>query len=745
MQINVSDACIEKVKREVTPHWGELGWVTYKRTYARWLEDKNRLENWDETVKRVVEGNINLDPRLHEEGGAVPAEIYFELQHEAERLYKLIYGLASTPSGRNLWISGTDYQKRVGDALNNCWFISIRPQPYGNSHIVPGYLKKDQPAVSMPFSFLFDELMKGGGVGFSVVEENISQMPEVDQKIELVVLIGRKNKDYAAAIEAGAVDADEWYRAHEGESALFTETEDTREGWVESNALLIDSHFSETTGEAGRVVIDVTKIRERGKRIHGFGGVAAGPTPFIEMLYSINKVLNEACGRKLTSVDCTDLCNLIGKNVVAGNVRRSAEIALGSPADNGFVTMKQDQEKLMDHRWASNNSVIVSPEFDDYETIADSIARNGEPGIVNMDLIRNYGRLADGRQEAIDEEAEGTNPCGEISLCNGEPCNLFEVFPLVAEDQGWDMNEVFNLATRYAKRVTFSNYDWEISRKIIHKNRRIGISMSSIQDWILNKFGQRLVTGFYDQYDPETGRADEVAEFNDEAVQTVNSFYDAVLKADQDYSGDLGCHVSIKHTTVKPSGTVSKLAGVSEGMHFSFDKYIIQRIRFQDSDPLIPAMREAGYHIEKDAYSENTMVAEFPVKAEGAELKSFVSANDVSIEEQFATQSFLQTYWADNSVSCTITFHQEEKKKIAGLFRQYRNSCKSTSLLPYSGHGFVQAPKEPISREKYLEMKSSIRGSVEDIYQAMSQETGEQKDLEIVGQTDCVSGACPVR
>lgn len=743
MQIKLSDTYIEKIKSEVTPHWGELGWVTYKRTYARWLEDENRSENWDETVKRVVEGNINLDPRLHKE--TVPTETYHELQHEAERLYKLIYSLSATPSGRNLWISGTDYQERVGDALNNCWFISIRPQAYGNSHIVPDYLKKDQPAVSMPFSFLFDQLMKGGGVGFSVVEENISQMPEVDQKIELVVLISKKNKDYGTAIEAGAVDADEWRSAHEGESALFAETQDTREGWVESNALLIDSHFSKTTGKAERVVIDVTKIREKGQRIHGFGGVAAGPTPFIEMLYSINAVLNEAYDRKLTSVDCTDLCNLIGKNVVAGNVRRSAEIALGNPSDHGFVTMKQDQEKLMDHRWASNNSVIVSPEFDDYETIADSIAQNGEPGIVNMDLIRNYGRLADGRQEGIDKEAEGTNPCGEISLSNGEPCNLFEVFPLVAEDQEWNMNEVFSLATRYAKRVTFSNYDWEISRNIINKNRRIGISMSSIQDWILKKFGQRLVTGFHDQYDSETGKTVKAAAFNDQAVQSVNAFYGAVLQADQDYSRDLGCRTSIKHTTVKPSGTVSKLAGVSEGMHFSFDKYIIQRIRFQDSDPLIPAMKEAGYYIEKDAYSENTMVVEFPVKAEGAELKNFVSANDVSIEEQFATQAFLQTYWADNSVSCTVTFHPEEKEKIAGLFRQYRNSCKSTSLLPYSGHGFVQAPKEPISREKYIEIKAGIKGSVQAIYQAMNQELNEQKDLEIVDQTDCISGACPVR
>lgn len=743
MPLHISDACIEKIKKETAPHWGELGWVTYKRTYARWLDDKNRSENWDETVKRVVEGNINLDPRLHEE--TVPSGIQQELQHEAERLYQLIYGLAATPAGRNLWISGTDYQKKAGDALNNCWFIAIRPQAYGNSHIVPGYLRKNQPAVSMPFSFLFDELMKGGGVGFSVVESNIAQMPEVDQKIELIVLIGKNHKDYDAAIEAGAADADEWRNAHSGEPALFSKTEDSREGWVDSNALLIDAHFSQTVGKARRVVIDVTKIREKGRRIRGFGGTAAGPAPLIEMLHSINNVLNNAFGRKTTSVDCTDICNFIGKNVVAGNVRRSAEIALGSPADKDFVTMKQDKGELMDHRWASNNSVIIEPGFDDYETIADAVAKNGEPGIVNLDLIQNYGRLADGRQEGIDGEAEGTNPCGEISLCNGEPCNLFEVFPLIAEEQGWNIDEVFQLAARYAKRVTFSKYDWEISRKCIYKNRRIGVSISGIQDWVLKKFGQRLITGFRNEYDPETGKIFQVAEYHDKAAQTIRSFYDTVIKADQEYSRDLGCRVSLKHTTVKPSGTVSKLTGVSEGMHFSFDRYIIQRIRFQDSDPLIPAMKEAGYRIEKDAYSENTIVAEFPVKAEGAEWEHFVSANDVSIEEQFATQAFLQTYWADNSVSCTITFHPEERQKIAGLLRSYRNSCKSTSLLPYSGHGFVQAPKEPISKEKYFEMKSAIKGSIQGIYQAMHLEPSEPKDLKIIGQTDCDSNGCPVK
>ena len=172
-EISLSAEFIDRVKASVKPHWGKLGWVTYKRTYARWLPEKGRSENWDETVKRVVEGNINLDPRLQD---SPSLELKQSLTEEAERLYKLIYGLGATPSGRNLWISGTDYQRRTGDSLNNCWFVAIRPQKYGDSKIVPSYLGKQEKAVSMPFSFLFDELMKGGGVGFSVARSNISQI-----------------------------------------------------------------------------------------------------------------------------------------------------------------------------------------------------------------------------------------------------------------------------------------------------------------------------------------------------------------------------------------------------------------------------------------------------------------------------------------------------------------------------------------------------------------------------------------
>lgn len=541
LRITLDPDFIAQTKKEVTPHWGELGWVTYKRTYARWLDDKNRSENWDETVKRVIEGNINLDPRLKND----PSEkTIHELTAEAKQLFRLVYGLAATPSGRNLWISGTDYQKRNGDSLNNCWFIAIRPQKYGNSHIVPAYLTQDQIAPSMPFSFLFDQLMKGGGVGFSVVDENINQIPKLDQKVDLAIVIDKKSKSYDASLKLGATDLDEWKKANQGtEDYIYYKLPDTREGWVLANARLIDMHFNSTNPEnKKKLVLDISDIRPYGAKIHGFGGTASGPMPLIEMLFDINQILNDRAGQNLTAVDATDICNLIGKTVVAGNVRRSAELALGSSDNQDFITMKQDKKKLYHHRWASNNSVAINSEFDNYQPIADSILHNGEPGVVNLELSRNYGRIKDGYQAGIDGEVEGTNPCGEISLANGEPCNLFEVFPFIAQKQGWDLKEAFKLAARYTKRVTFSPYDWEVSRRIINKNRRIGVSMSGIQDWILSTFGHRVVTGFKTATDSETGKEIKDPVYDPEIIKTVDGLYQAVVDADKDYSQELNCN-----------------------------------------------------------------------------------------------------------------------------------------------------------------------------------------------------------
>lgn len=746
--INLSDAFIEQATQEIIPHWGPLGWVTYKRTYARFLEDENRTETWAETVKRVVEGNINLDPRLHPANGEAPdPAVIAEDEAEAQELFRLIYGLAATPSGRNLWVSGTPYQRTHGDSLNNCWFIAIRPQAYGDSEIVPPYLKQDDVAVSMPYAFMFDELMKGGGVGFSVTGNNISQLPAVHRAVPLTVVIDKNNGSYDETIEAGAQDRDAWLSTNTDnndpasvQDAYFYELEDSREGWVLALAAVIDAHFASFDPAKTQVVLDVSNIRARGERIRGFGGTASGAAPLVEMLTDVNEILNDRVNANLTSVDATDIANLVGKAVVAGNVRRSAELALGDWDDDGFRKMKQVEDKLMHHRWASNNSVVVSGKPEQYEAVARDVVIHGEPGIVDLGLSQQYGRLIDGAHDA-DPDAEGTNPCGEITLDNGEPCNLFEVFPQVAQEQGWDLAQAFRLAARFSKRVTFGHYDWQVSRDVIVKNRRIGISMSGIQDWILAQWGHRVVTGYHEEQ-REDGTTRRLPDYDPQIVKTFDDLYHAVVDADVEYSKELGCEPSIKHTTVKPSGTVAKLAGVSEGMHFHYAGYLIQRIRFQDTDPLLPILQECGYTIEPDVYTKHTMCVEFPVRALNADSDQFASAGSVSAEEQLATQSFLQTYWSDNAVSCTVTFQQSEADALPEILANYAGLIKSTSLLMYYGSGLTQAPKEPIDKQVYEERIQLITDDPQAVF---NREDEEDDEMTFVDSSDCAGGACPVR
>ena len=713
---------VDRTVREVKPHWGPLGWITYKRTYARFLEDEKRTETWPETVKRVVEGNVNLDPRIAAGDGAAREE----MKDEAEKLFRLIYSLSATPSGRNLWVSGTRYQRMHGDSLNNCWFISMRPQPYGDSKILPPYLDPSRPAVSMPFAFTFDELMKGGGVGFSVTRANVSKIPPVERETDLEIFVDPSNGSYKEAREAGAGDLSE-RREREGEE--YFKVPDSREGWVMALAYLIDSHFA--YGPSKVLSVDVSDLRARGERIKGFGGTASGAGPLVEMLLDVNGILNAAAGRSLTSVDATDIGNLIGKAVVAGNVRRSAELALGDWDDEAFRKMKQDPEKLMHHRWASNNSVVTDGKREQFEEVAREVVVNGEPGVVDLGLSRNFGRIEDGFNPEADPLAQGTNPCGEITLEDGEPCNLFEIFPAIAEENGWDLGEVARLAVRYAKRVTFGSYDWQISREAIGRNRRIGVSLSGIQDWFLSRFNSRAVEG-WDGEEPV---------YNSKISSALDGLYRAVKKADEEYSRQLGCGLSRKLTTVKPSGTVAKLAGASEGMHFQWARRFIQRIRFQDSDPLVPVLKECGYKVEPDIYNKHTMCVEFPVKPYGADLDTFESAGSVSASEQLATQAFLQRFWSDNAVSCTVTFRKDEAESLPRILSAWAGKIKSTSLLEYVDGGYAQMPKEAIGEEEYEKMVEAICADPE----AAFGDASEEAQMEIVGQSDCAGGACPVR
>jgi len=645
ISFKLDEEFVNKFKRR-QPDWGPLGYITYKRTYARIIEKENRKEEFWETIRRVVEGCYSIQ-KEHCIKLSLPWNDE-KAQKSAQIMFEKIWDFKFLPPGRGLWMMGTEFIARHGSmSLNNCGFAST---------------EDINLKYSKAFEFVMDALMLGVGVGF-------------DTKGAGKITI-KKPK----------------------EGNFEFQIPDSREGWVESLKLILEAYF------LGKQVpiFDFSLIRSAGVAIKGFGGVASGPGPLKGMLEEVQKILQLRIGQKITSVDIVDIMNHIGKCVVAGNVRRSAEIALGDPTDLEFVTCKQDEEALYSHRWASNNSVFAVRGLD-YSFIANQIAVNGEPGIFWLENAKNYGRMGD-PPNFKDNKAAGVNPCGEQTLESFELCCLVETFPSRHETYE-EYQDTLKYAYLYSKSVTLVNTHWQETNAVMLKNRRMGISQTGIIEAFVRHGRRRMLEW--------CGRA-----------------YNYLQELDEQYSGWLCIPRSIKITTVKPSGTVSLLPGVPPGIHYPHSEYYIRRIRLSKNSDLIEPIKKGGYNIEDDSYSPNTVVAEFPIHEQYFDR----SKNEVSIWEQAENAAAYQKYWSDNQVSITITFKEEEADQIKHVLECYEDKLKSVSFLPIKEHGYKQAPYQEITKEQYDEMISKLNPF----------NLNETRDRAI-GEKFCDSDRCEVR
>jgi len=610
------------------PEWGfsGLGYFVYKRTYARPLPD-GTTEEWWQTVKRVVEGVYNVQ-KIHCKRFGLPWNDR-KAQNSAQEMFRRMWSFKFLPPGRGLWAMGTDVMYRKGSAaLNNCGFVSTRD------------IAVDFAA---PFCFLMDMSMLGVGVG------------------------GDCQGAGTVTIEEPSVDTSELFYI-----------EDSREGWVEALRKLLSAYV----GKGTLPTFSYEKIRPEGSPIKGFGGTASGPKPLKDMLTSICYLLNQNVGKRITSGLIVDIFNLVGKCVVAGGVRRTAEIMFSYADDEEFINLKADKEKLLSHRWASNNSVFGKVGMD-YSHLVDRIADNGEPGIIWLDAMRKYGRMEDPITNA-DQRAMGSNPCSEQTLESFELCCLVETFPANHIDLQ-DYQKTLKFAYLYAKTVTLiPTHDSRVNAVML-RNRRIGCSMSGITQAI-EKFGRHT---FFKDF--------------------CNEGYRYIQNADRWYSEWLCVPRSIKTTSVKPSGTVSLLCGATPGIHYAHSEFYIRRVTLQKNSPLVQAAKDAGYPVETSVYSPDTsVVVEFPVRE-----KFFKKGkNDVTIYEQFMNAADMQRWWADNQVSITVTFSKEEKKDILPCLQFFEDKLKSVSLLPISEHGYAQAPYEEISEEEFHSRASTVNALV---------------------------------
>jgi ribonucleotide reductase alpha subunit len=625
-----------------------VGYITYKRTYARRLNEgdpKSPTEEFTDTVERVIKASND------QLGCNFDAD-------EQERLRKYLLELKGTVAGRFLWQMGTETVGRLGLAsLQNCAFTVI-----------------DQPV--RPFTWAMDLLMLGSGVGYNIQRQHVDKLPPV-------------NPNFSAPTRVTTADAD------------FI-VPDSREGWVKLLGKTLKAAFLADTNPT--FTYSTILVRGRGAAIKGFGGTASGPEDLCDGIVKISNILEKRKGKKLRPIDCLDIMNIIGAIVVAGNVRRSAQIAIGDPDDVEYLLAKRwDMGNIPSWRAMSNNSVVCNDIKDLHEYFWDGYEGKGEPyGLINLKLSRKIGRL--GETDYPDPDVMGYNPCAEQSLAAYETCCLAEVYLPNIESKE-QLLDVCQLLYRINKHSLALPCHLKETEDIVHKNMRMGIG----------------VTG--------------VLQATEEQRSWLNDTYRRLREFDFKYSHEHGFPESVKLTTVKPSGTLSLLPGVTSGCHPAYSQYMIRRIRIAADHALVQVCREHGYPVEYQRHFDgsedhSTMVVSFPFcYPEGTKIAAEMTAID-----QLEVVKWLQANWSDNSVSCTVYYRKEELPEIQKyLAKNYKNNHKSLSFLLHNEHGFHQAPLEEITKEAY------------DALVASTQLITHVDEALFDGGDECASGACPVK
>jgi adenosylcobalamin-dependent ribonucleoside-triphosphate reductase len=638
-----------------------LGEITFIRTYSRVKEDGTK-ERWHEVCRRVIEGMYSVQ-KNHAKDNRLPWNDN-KAQKSAQEAFQRMFELKWTPPGRGLWAFGTPMtmEKRNSASLQNCAMVSTRDIDRND----PGAL----------FAWVMDALMLGIGVGFDTLGQ--------DKKMAI-------------------------YAPTEPESTY--EIPDTREGWVESVRMLINSFLRQNQSIQ---LFNYDLIRPLGAPIKGFGGVASGPAPLIDLHTRIRNVIGSRAGEFLDSRAIVDIINLIGTCVVSGNVRRSATLALGAPNDKDFINLKNaevfPERNSYDPEnpgWAymSNNSISaeIGTKYEDY---VDLIANNGEPGFIWLDVARNYGRLLD-PADGKDYRVMGMNPCAEMDLESGEMCTLVEVH-LNRHESKEDFLKTLKFAYLYGKTVTLMPTHWPQTNGIMQRNRRIGTSLTGI-------------ASFADERGLPT-----VREWMDEG-------YNKIRHYDNKYSEWLCVRESIRVTTVKPSGSVSLLSGATPGVHWGpGGAFYLRAIRFGKQDQMMHLFKAAGYKIEDDIYSEDTSVVYFPIKSGHNR-----SEKEVSLFEKIGLAATSQKYWSDNGVSVTLSFDLEtEKQFVAPALNMYEGQLKAVSFLPMGNKIYPQQPYAEITEQEY----NSYIGQIATIDWSAIYDGVE--NLEALGEAYCNNDNC---
>lgn len=572
-------------------------------------------------------------------------------------LWASIFDMQVMPSMRALMTAG-EALDRDNVAGFNCSYIAV-----------------DSPRA---FDEMMYILMCGTGVGFSVERQYIAKLPEV---------------------------AEDFY-----DTDTIIHVSDSKIGWAKAFRELLSLLYS---GQVPKW--DVSRVRPAGAPLRTFGGRASGPEPLVNLFRFSVDLFKGAAGRKLTSLECHDLCCKIAQIVVVGGVRRSALISLSNLSDDRLRRAKHGQWWVdQPQRGLSNNSACYTekPEFDHFlsEWAALYESRSGERGI--------FSRVASQKQAARNGRRDtnfefGTNPCSEIILRPNQFCNLSEVV-VRPDDTLEGLKDKVRIATilgtlqstltdfRYLRRA------WAVNTK---EECLLGVSLTGIMDhWLLGNPNSK------------------------DLEKWLTAMKETAIETNKEWAAKLGINQSTAITCVKPSGTVSQLVNSSSGIHGRYSPYYIRRVRADSRDPLCATLEAAGVPVETDVTSPTTKVFTFYQKApEGSVMASKQSAMD-----QLKLNSLYQNYWCEHKVSQTVYYKDSEFLEVGQWIYNNFDEVSGISFLPFSEHTYQQAPYEEITEEAYLVGIETMPKEIDWNIQEISDNTEGSQTLA------CVGNACEI-
>lgn len=619
--------------------------------YARWIESENRRETWQETVDRYT--NFMKDHLVLNYGYSPNAKIFDEVRDA-------IINHHIMPSMRALMTAGPALE-RDHIAAYNCSFIAV-----------------DSPRA-------FDEamyiLMNGTGVGFSVEQKYINQLPVI------------------------------------AESFFQTNTtivvDDSKLGWAKAFKELIALLYQ------GQIPNwDVSKVRPAGARLKVFGGRASGPDPLVDLFNFTIESFRLAAGRRLKSIEAHDLMCKVGEVVVVGGVRRSALISLSNLDDFEMAKAKSGQWwEGNGQRALANNSAVYNSKpntaqfLREWRNLYES--KSGERGIYNIDSVRKHIDKFGRRDSSL---VGGTNPCGEILLRPNEFCNLTEVV-IEASDTKETLLEKVRLATilgTWQSTLTNFKYIRKTWRDNCEEERLLGVSLTGI-------YGNKITA--------TNGKALEAL---------LDEMRDLSVSVNDKEAKSLNINPSVSITCVKPSGTVSQLTGVSSGIHPWYSEYYIRSVRADNKDPLTQFLKDSGIPFEPDVMKpEATTVFYFPIKAP----KNAILTKDLTAIDHLEMWKTYRTHWTEHNPSVTVNVEEDEWMRVGAWVFDNFDSIGGVSFLPAVEHSYKQAPYQEVSKEEYeswlSKMPDSIRWDMLSLYETTDGTTGSQ-------ELSCVAGACEI-